>query len=90
MLQAKNFIDGSAVDSSNIIDVLNPATEEAFAQCHFGDANMVDAAVKAAREAFPAWAATPDEERKAMLMEIAGLIEKNMPDLMAMVTQESG
>lgn len=90
MHQAKMFIDGSLVESQNLVDVINPATGEAFAQCHFGNEADVDAAVAAARRAFGEWSQVSDADRKAKIIEIAGLIEANMPELMELVTKESG
>ena len=90
MYQAKMFIDGTAKTSSMAVDVINPATGEPFAQCHFGTADDVDTAVAAARRAFAEWSKVPDADRKAKMMEVAGLIEANMPELMELVTKESG
>jgi len=72
------------------VDVINPATGEPFAQCYFGTEGDVDKAVAAARRAFSAWSSIPDAERKAKMMEVAGLLEANMPELMQLVTKESG
>ncbi|MDB4512117.1 aldehyde dehydrogenase family protein [Arenicella sp.] len=90
MLQAKMFINGVAKASDMTIDVINPATEEVFAQCHFSTENDVDKAVAAARGAFPAWSVLDDAERKNKMMELASLLEQNMPELMEIVTKESG
>ena len=49
-----------------------------------------DDAVAAARAAFPAWSRTSNDERKAKMHELAGALEANMPELMQLVTQESG
>lgn len=90
MHQAKMIINGVPKTSDNTVDVINPATEKVFAQCHFGDKGDVDAAVVAARNAFPAWSALSDEQRKEKLFEVAGLLEANMPKLIELVTLESG
>ena len=90
MIQAKMIINGAVTASDNVVDVLNPANEEVLAQCHFGTAADVDAAVAAARAAFPAWSALPDGDRQAKILELAGLIEANMPELMELVTKETG
>ena len=53
----KFFINGEWVEPSgrSTLDVIKPATEEAFATISMGTADDVDAAAKAARAAFPAW-----------------------------------
>lgn len=90
MIETKMIINGISRESQQLVDVLNPATEEAFAHCHFSSLDDLNDAVDAARAAFPAWAATSDEERKAKVMELASVLEANMPELMELVTKESG
>ena len=90
MIETKMIINGASRESGQLVDVLNPATEQAFAHCHFSTLDDLNDAVAAARAAFPAWAATSDEARKAKVMELASLLEANMPELMELVTKESG
>lgn len=90
MIESKMIINGALRKSSQPVEVLNPATEQAFARCHFSTLEDLNDAVAAARAAFPAWAATSDEKRKAKLLELASLLEANMPELMELVTKESG
>jgi acyl-CoA reductase-like NAD-dependent aldehyde dehydrogenase len=90
MIETKMIINGTSRESQQRVDVLNPATEEAFAYCHLSSMDDLNDAVAAARNAFPVWAATSDEDRKAKLMELASLMEANMPELMELVTKESG
>ena len=90
MIETKMIINGVNRESQQLVDVINPATEQAFARCHFSTVGDLDDAVSAARSAFPAWAATSDEHRKAKLMELASIMEAHMPELMELVTKESG
>jgi len=90
MQQFDMSINGEAVQSGKTFDVINPATGKAFAQCQLGDVNHVNAAVAAAKAAFPAWSRTSDDERKQLLHAVAGAIEANMPELMQLVTMETG
>ncbi|SMY09340.1 aldehyde dehydrogenase family protein [Flavimaricola marinus] len=83
-------INGKPVQTGKTFDVINPATGEVAAECPLGSAAEVDAAVAAARAAFPGWAATPDDERVTALNKIADLIEANAEDLAALITQEQG
>ena len=63
------FIDGSwvAPKVANDFPVINPATEETVGVISLGSRADVDAAVRAARRAFPAFAETTREERLALL-----------------------
>src|SRR5512139_363271 len=51
------LIDGQPVTTAATLDVINPATGRFFAHCPGAGAADLDAAVKAARRAFPAWRA---------------------------------
>ena len=68
----KFFIDGAWVDpvAPAFLDVIDPSTEEAFAQIAVGTAADVDRAVAAAKAAFPAYARTSREERLALLERV--------------------
>ncbi|MCE2829802.1 MAG: L-glutamate gamma-semialdehyde dehydrogenase [Sphingomonadales bacterium] len=52
------------------------------------DAN-VSGAISAAQSAFPAWSATPVEDRAACLDRLADLLEAHRSDLMAIAVQEA-
>lgn len=84
------IIDGQPVTSAKTFDVINPATGKPFASVQAGAAEDVDRAVAAARAAFPAWSRTPDAERKRLLHAVADTIEAHMPELMELVTRETG
>ena len=84
------IIDGQAVTAAQTFDVVNPASGAAFARCPQADAAAVDRAVRAARRAFPAWSNTPDAQRQGKIRAIADALEAEMPDLMALVTRETG
>ena len=84
------IINGEPVRAAQTFDVLNPATEEVAGQCQDGDAAVVDQAVQASRAAFPAWSATPDDERKAQLRRLADAVKAAMPELMNLLTLEVG
>ena len=67
------YIDGRWVDpvSPRTLDVINPATEQVAGRISLGGQADVDAAVAAARRAFPAFSQTSREERLALLARIA-------------------
>jgi acyl-CoA reductase-like NAD-dependent aldehyde dehydrogenase len=57
------LIDGRMVAGDQTMPVINPATEEAFADCPRASVDQLNQAVAAAKTAFPAWAATPSAGR---------------------------
>jgi len=84
------LIDGKLVDGDQVMPVLNPATEEVLALCPRASKNQLDQAVAAAKAAYPAWAATPIEERRKLVIKMADVIEANSGDLARTLTSEQG
>lgn len=70
--------------------VVNPATAETIANVAWGGPEDVDRAVRAARAAFPGYAATPLAERVALLRRIARVFEARKGELEQAVTAEMG
>ncbi|TAK55527.1 MAG: aldehyde dehydrogenase family protein [Gammaproteobacteria bacterium] len=83
-------VDGQLIMTGNMLEVRNPADESVVGQCPTADLALLDRAVAAARKAQPAWAALPDDQRVAKLMEIGDLIEKHHAELAELVTREQG
>jgi acyl-CoA reductase-like NAD-dependent aldehyde dehydrogenase len=83
-------IDGKSIQSKKWFEVINPATGKAFARCPEGDASHVKDAIRAARAAFPGWSQTPLEKRKESILAISQALKANMPELMELVTKETG
>jgi acyl-CoA reductase-like NAD-dependent aldehyde dehydrogenase len=84
------IIGGKTVATASHQDVLNPSTGEAVGAMPMATRDDLDAAVAAARRAFPAWAATPDAERAAACHAIAAKIEANAEELAQLLTREQG
>ena len=68
----------------------NPATGEVVRQVPFCNDADIDAAVAAAKAAFPAWRETPSLRRARILMRYRELIEANRDELARLVTEEHG
>lgn len=83
-------INGQQSQSEQYFDVINPATGQAFAQCQQGSVDDLNQAVAAAKNAFSSWSQTSSEERKTKLLALADALKANMPELMTLVTQETG
>src|SRR5271169_532417 len=84
------LIDGQMVPGDLTMPVLNPATEEVLTQCPRASNAQLDKAVAAAKAAYPAWAATPIEERRRLVGKMADVIEANTPELARLLTSEQG
>ncbi|WP_315704186.1 MULTISPECIES: aldehyde dehydrogenase family protein [unclassified Bradyrhizobium] len=84
------LIDGRMVPGDLIMPVLNPATEEVLAQCPRASKEQLDQAVAAANAAYPAWAATPIEERRRLIGKMADIVEANASELARILTSEQG
>ena len=86
------YIDGQWVQPAgrSTIEVINPATEEVAGHVLAGTAEDVDAAAKAARRAFPAYAALSLEERVEILERIIAGYKARYADIAAAVTEEMG
>jgi len=69
-----NLIDGQDVPAKTTFDTRSPMDETLIAQVARGDASDIDRAAKAAKAAFPAWAAMAGKDRKALLHKIADAI----------------
>jgi aminomuconate-semialdehyde/2-hydroxymuconate-6-semialdehyde dehydrogenase len=87
-----NFINGRFVAPAGggYLDDIGPATGEVIAQVPDSDARDVDAAVSAARAAFPPWSATPAAERSRLLLKLADLIEQNLEELARLESEDNG
>jgi 5-carboxymethyl-2-hydroxymuconic-semialdehyde dehydrogenase len=89
-VQIQHLINGAAVKSSDYFQSVNPATQEVLAEVARGGATEIDAAVAAAKAAFPRWAAKPATERAAVLRKLGDLIAKNVPEIAQLETRDTG
>ena len=88
----RNFINGQFVDvsSDRSIPVISPVDGAPLAEMPCSSATDLEAAVKAARAAFPAWSRTPIKERVQVFFRYKYLLEKNLSELAALVSEENG
>jgi len=70
--------------------VYNPATGELAREVDFASVEEVDAAVRAATAAFPAWRATSLSRRTEILFRIRNLVDQHRADIAAFLTAEHG
>ena len=88
----KMFIDGAWIEAgeAGTMAVVNPATGETIGDCPKASPGQLDAALKAADDAFPAWSRTPGAERHAILRRAAELLRERAPEIARVVTAEMG
>jgi len=87
----ENYIGGRFVPAQrDHLDVFNPADGAVISKVPLSSAAEVDAAVKASRKAFPSWSATPIKERVQVFFRYKTLLEQNIDELAALVTEENG
>ena len=92
MANLTHWINGKHVEgtSGRFGDVYNPATGEVASQVPLASTAELNAAVDAAKAAFPDWAATPPLTRARIMFKYKTLIEDNADRLAALITAEHG
>ncbi|MBS0590657.1 MAG: CoA-acylating methylmalonate-semialdehyde dehydrogenase [Proteobacteria bacterium] len=90
--QIAHFIDGREVAdaSSRHGDVFDPSQGSVAARVALASAADVDAAVAAARRAFPVWSETPALKRARVLFEFKTLLDAHKDEFAALITREHG
>ena len=93
MLEKRDFyIDGGwvAPEAGTDFEVIDPSSEEAFAVISLGGQADTDAAVAAARRAFPDWAATPPAERLQAVERIFEIYTARADEMAETISREMG
>ncbi len=91
MYQINHFIAGkNTAAGARKAAVFNPATGEHIADVALADAEVVDAAIAAAKQAFVAWQATTPLNRARILFKFKTIIDARIDELAAAITREHG
>ena len=90
--QIGNVIGGKVVAGSadDIVEVVNPSSEEVLGSFAASTESDVAGAVAAARAAFPGWAALTPGQRANLLREVADLVEQNLAELTRLEVADAG
>eukprot|EP00897_Mesotaenium_endlicherianum_P002219 jgi/Mesen1/2024/ME000148S01128 len=90
--QARLLINGEFRDSHarDFVHVVNPATQEVVSKVPLTTPSEFEAAVAAAKAAFPSWRATPVSVRSRVMFKLQHLIRSHMDELALSVTREQG
>lgn len=87
----RNYVGGEFVSTDRpFLDVYNPSSGDVISRVPLSAGADVDAAVRAAREAFPAWSATPIKERVQVFYRYKALLEQHIDELASLISEENG
>ncbi|MEY4165354.1 MAG: hypothetical protein RL419_1196 [Actinomycetota bacterium] len=87
----KMLIGGEWIDGADgTYPIINPATETVVGHAPECSVEQSIAAARAAKEAFPKWAATPPAERARLLQAAAVELERRAPELVPLIISETG
>ena len=90
MKTIEHLINGQSVSNGPRFETINPATQEVLAEVASGGEAEVNAAVAAAKAAFPKWANTPAPERAKVMRRLGELITQHVPEIAHTETQDCG
>jgi 5-carboxymethyl-2-hydroxymuconic-semialdehyde dehydrogenase len=85
-----HLINGKSVESRDTFETISPATQEVLDVVAAGGEMEIAAAVAAAKDAFPKWAGKPAKERAKIMRKLGELIEKNVDEIAALETEDTG
>src|SRR6187455_2807558 len=91
-LPVQNFINGAFINASSPkkLDVISPIDGDLLSKVPMSTSADLDAAVKAAKTAFPSWSKTPIKERVQVFFRYKYLLEKHLKELAELVQEENG
>lgn len=84
------YLNGQWAEPCEMLEVVNPATGEAFARVGTADRSMVRQALADAQQAFGAWRRLAGRERGALLHRIADRLEQRAESIARSITLENG
>ena len=89
--EIRNYVGGGFVDSGDVyLDVHNPSDGSIISRVPMSSRGDLDAAVSIAQKAFPGWSALPIKERVQVFYRYRALLERDIEELTALVTEENG
>ena len=89
-MRIEHLINGKSVAGKDYFETVNPATQDVLAEVASGTTTEVNAAVQAAKDAFPAWAGRPATERAKIMRNFGDLIAKHVPEIAQAETKDTG
>uniref|UniRef100_A0A8C7BVI6 2-aminomuconic semialdehyde dehydrogenase n=2 Tax=Neovison vison TaxID=452646 RepID=A0A8C7BVI6_NEOVI len=90
LLTLENFINGKFVPCNSYLDSYDPSTGEVYCRVPNSGKEEIEAAVEAARAAFPGWSARSPQERSQVLHRLADLLEQSLEELAQAESRDQG
>ncbi|KAM5263069.1 2-aminomuconic semialdehyde dehydrogenase isoform 2-T2 [Ctenodactylus gundi] len=90
LLMLENFIDGKFLPCNSYIDSYDPSTGEVYCKVPNSGEEEIEAAVQAARRAFPDWSSRSPQERSQALTRLADLLEQSLEELAQAESKDQG
>jgi len=89
--EVRNYVGGRFVAGGHRFqDVYNPGDGSVISKVPLSSREDLDAAVASAQAAFPAWSAMPIKERVQVFYRYRSLLERDIEELTALITEENG
>ncbi|MBP9930477.1 MAG: 5-carboxymethyl-2-hydroxymuconate semialdehyde dehydrogenase [Rhodoferax sp.] len=89
-MRIDHLIGGKPVAGNDYFETINPATQEVLAEVAVGGEAEVNAAVAAAKAAFPKWAGLPATERARLMRRLGDLVAAHVPEIAGTETRDTG
>jgi 5-carboxymethyl-2-hydroxymuconic-semialdehyde dehydrogenase len=89
-MRIEHLIGGKAVGGAAYFETTNPANQSTLAEVARGGESDVNAAVAAAKAAFPQWSRTPAVERARLIRALGDLIARHVPEIARTETDDTG
>ena len=89
-VDTRHWIGGARIASSDRYEVFSPIDRQLLGEVSAASESDVDEAVRAAREAFPAWASLGPEGRRPVLERLTAGIRERIDDLAIVETHDNG
>ncbi|XP_006144400.1 2-aminomuconic semialdehyde dehydrogenase isoform X1 [Tupaia chinensis] len=90
LLILENFIDGKFLPCHSYIDSYDPSTGEVYCRVPNSGKEEIEAAVQAARAAFPGWSSWSPQERSRVLNKLADLLEQSLEEFAQAESKDQG
>src|SRR5687768_16040722 len=89
--EVRNYVDGAYVGTERpFLEVHSPSDGSVISRVPLSTQEDIDAAVASAKKASNGWAATPIKERAQVFYRYKALLEQNIEELAALITEENG
>ena len=89
--EVRNYVAGNFVKGEHdYLDVYNPSDGSVISRVPLSSRDDLDRAVQVAQAAFPAWSSLPIKERVQVFFRYRALLERDIEELTALVTEENG